>query len=963
MTGKKLRNSDSFELRRLAEERLRENRETTNPPGTMEDSLRLLHELQVHQVELEMQNIELRQTQIELEASRARYFDLYDLTPVGYCTLSEQGLIMQVNLTAATLLGAARDALVNQPISRFILKDDQDIFRRCHKQLFETREPQTCKLRMMRHDGSKFWARMEATTAQDTSMNSGQADGLFISRVVLSDISKCIQAEMEMSERETRFRNIIEDTTAGYFYIDRDGCFQRVNDAWLRMHGYDSPEKVIGRHFSITQVDSDLEAARQYVEKLLNGHSIPTGEFSRRCKDGSVGYHTFSAHPVVQAGVVVGVEGFIIDITERKRVDKALRESERLYRSLFENMLNGFAYCRILFEDGKPRDFVYLAVNDAFASLTGLKDVVGRKVTEVIPGIREADPRLFETYTRVAMTGQPERFEMFVEALQMWFWISVYSPAHEHFVAVFDVITERKKAEEALQKSEARFRILFEKLPLPLCHMDKDGVFTFRNERFVQIFGYTADDVSTAAEWWLRAYPDPYYRQWVTETWDAAVRRAAVEGGDIDAIEYRVTCKNGEERVVEISGITMEEKLLAMFIDLTARKRTEEEKAGLEAQLHQAQKMESVGRLAGGVAHDFNNMLSVIHGHAELALMKVDPSQPFHADLKEIVKAAIRSADLTRQLLAFARQQTVAPQVLDINEAMAGMLKMLQRLIGEDVDLNLQPAADLWPVKVDPSQIDQILANLCVNARDAISDVGKLTIETGNITVDKYYCASHVGFVPGEYVLLAVSDDGSGMDKETQSHIFEPFFTTKVMGKGTGLGLATVYGIVKQNNGFINVYSEPDQGTTFKIYLPRYAGKAEQAWTEGAAGPALRGQEAILLVEDDPAILELTTQMLEMQGYTVLAASTPGEAMRLAREHSGETHLLMTDVVMPEMNGRDLAKNLLSLYPHLKRLFMSGYTANVIAHHGVLDEGVHFIQKPFSMQGLAAKVREVLDSK
>jgi CheY-like chemotaxis protein len=343
--------------------------------------------------------------------------------------------------------------------------------------------------------------------------------------------------------------------------------------------------------------------------------------------------------------------------------------------------------------------------------------------------------------------------------------------------------------------------------------------------------------------------------------------------------------------------------------------------------------------------------------------MKIDPAHPLHANLEEIRKAAERSADLTRQLLAFARKQTVAPKVLDLNETVAGMLNMLQRLIGEDIHLNWQPGADLWPVKVDPSQIDQIVANLCVNARDAISGVGKITIETGNSALDEDYCAHHTGSVPGKYVLLTMSDDGCGMDKETLSHLFEPFFTTKGMGKGTGLGLATVYGIVKQNSGYINIDSEPGQGTTFTIYLPRNTDKSEQAWTEGAAEPNLRGHETILLVEDEPTILELTMEMLTTQGYTVLAASTPGEAIRLAREHAGKIHLLLTDVVMPEMNGRDLANNLLSLYPHLKRLFMSGYTADVISNHGVLDEGVNFIQKPFSMQALAAKVRKVLDSK
>ena len=371
--------------------------------------------------------------------------------------------------------------------------------------------------------------------------------------------------------------------------------------------------------------------------------------------------------------------------------------------------------------------------------------------------------------------------------------------------------------------------------------------------------------------------------------------------------------------------------------------------------------MESVGRLAGGVAHDFNNMLGVILGHTEMIMDQTDPSHLFFANLQEIQNAARRSADLTRQLLAFARKQTVLPKVLDLNNTVDRMLNMLERLIGEDINLVWLPCKKLWPVKIDPSQIDQILANLCVNARDAVAGVGKLTIETGICTFDESYCAVHKGFAPGEYVFLAVSDNGSGMDAETQENIFEPFFTTKGMDKGTGLGLATVYGIVKQNNGFINVYSEPGQGTSFKIYLPRHAGKIDQIQQKNPKEPIPLGNETILLVEDEPAILNLTTMMLQRLGYIVLAASTPGEAIRLARDHMDKIDLLMTDVVMPDMNGRDLAKNLLSLYPKLKRLFMSGYTANVIAHHGVLDEGVRFLQKPFSKKDLADMLRKVLE--
>ncbi|MCA1793556.1 MAG: PAS domain S-box protein, partial [Desulfobacteraceae bacterium] len=398
-----------------------------------------------------------------------------------------------------------------------------------------------------------------------------------------------------------------------------------------------------------------------------------------------------------------------------------------------------------------------------------------------------------------------------------------------------------------------------------------------------------------------------------------------------------------------------------IFSDITMRKQAEAEREKIQAQLTQAQKMESVGRLAGGVAHDFNNMLGVILGHTELALLRTDDKQKLCSDLKEIQNAAKRSADITKQLLAFARKEIISPKKIDLNDTVESMMNMLRRLIGEDLDLVWKPGAHLWPVKMDPTQIDQILANLCVNARDAISGVGKLTIETGKKTFDQEYCNDHPGFIPGDFVLLAVSDDGSGMDKETLDNLFEPFFTTKEVGKGTGLGLATVYGIVKQNNGFINVYSEPGQGSTFRIYLPRVVADEDTAKAVPEKKAAVGGTETILLVEDEPTILRMTRMMLERKGYSVLPAATPAEAIDLAKAHADKIHLLMSDVVMPEMNGRDLAGQISALYPDIGLLFMSGYTAEVIAHQGVLDDGVAFIQKPFSMADMTAKVRNILD--
>jgi len=579
----KATNESGQALRQRAEERFRANEaappETLSPDAAKE----LLHDLQVHQIELEMQNEELRRTQHELEGSRSRYFELYNLAPAGYLTLSEQGLIQEANIAAATMFGVALSALVMQPISRFIFKEDQNLFYLNRKKLLETDEQQAFELRMVNLYGTVFWAHLSTSAKHDITTNSGQdADDSLVFSIVLSDI------------------------------------------------------------------------------------------------------------------------------------------------------------------------------------------------------------------------------------------------------------TERKLAAE--------------------------------------------------------------------------------------------------------------------------------EKINADAQLSQALKMESVGRLAGGVAHDFNNMLSVIIGHANIALMDLDASHQMYIHLEEIRKAAERSADLTRQLLAFARKQTIESKVLNLNGVVAALLSMLERVIGENINLCWQPGESIFPVKVDPAQVNQILVNLCTNSRDSIRGIGEITIATKNSVINEGYCVQHKGLLPGEYVQLTVSDNGCGMDKETLAHVFEPFYTTKDIGKGTGLGLATVFGSVKQNNGFIEVHSDPGLGTTFTIYLPKQTTIAVQVQPEYMDKLPEHGQETILLVEDEPSVLIMASMILAKQGYTVLAVNSPHEAIERAREHIGEISLLLTDVVMPEMNGWDLSKSMLSLNPHLKCLFMSGYTADIIADHGEVDGSVNFIQKPYSMTDLAAKVRLVLDT-
>jgi len=396
-----------------------------------------------------------------------------------------------------------------------------------------------------------------------------------------------------------------------------------------------------------------------------------------------------------------------------------------------------------------------------------------------------------------------------------------------------------------------------------------------------------------------------------------------------------------------------------LFIE---RERAEEEKTALQEQLRQSQKMEAIGKLAGGVAHDFNNLLTVIHGYSELILKSLDQSSRLRQDVQEILNASERASSLTRQLLAFSRKQVLQPKVLDLNDHVPNMDKMLRRMIGEDVELVTLLAKDLGRIKADPGQIEQVILNLAVNAKDAMLNGGKLTIETANVKLDKSYARSHIGVTPGHYVMLSVSDTGAGMTPEIKERIFEPFFTTKEEGKGTGLGLSTVYGIVQQSGGNVWVYSEPGVGTTFKIYLPTIEEDTESLRPTALSTKPMQGFETILLVEDEETVRKLACTVLQKYGYTVLEAPNGEEALRIVQGQNGNPiHLMVTDVVMPGMSGRQLAERLVSLWPKLKVLYMSGYTDNAIVHHGVLDPGIAYIQKPFAPDALASKVREILD--
>lgn len=516
------------------------------------------------------------------------------------------------------------------------------------------------------------------------------------------------------------------------------------------------------------------------------------------------------------------------------------------------------------------------------------------------------------------------------------------------------IALERNREEAELQESEHRFRRLFEAAPVPMCLLSEAGAMTALNSQFTRTFGYSLEEAPSLASW-LRSSQGGEPLSEERPAW--TLRNDPAMGYPL--LEAVVACKDGGERTVLLSATSLGAESLLTLSDITDRVRAEAERQRLQDEIQQAQKLESIGRLAGGVAHDFNNMLGVIVANADIGMLVTPPGKALDR-FEEIKKAAVRSSELTRQLLAFARKQATSPRTLDLNQAIPDVFQMLTRLIGENITLDYEPWPGLWWVRMDPAQLDQVLANLVVNGRDAISGVGRMWIRTENAQVEPDPAVPFQR--PGPFVVLEVGDTGCGMDAERQKHIFEPFFTTKAVGKGTGLGLATVYGIVKQNGGFIEVDSAPGKGTRFRVYLPRHEGEPGEVEPVPEAVPARRGGETVLVVEDEPMNLDVTVMLLETLGYRVLAAGTPAEALRVLEAEGGKVDLLLTDVVMPGMNGRDLAEKAWALKPGLKVLFMSGYTADIIANQGTLPEDVQLLDKPFTLEDLAARVRSTLDA-
>jgi PAS domain S-box-containing protein len=770
------------------------------------------------------------------------------------------------------------------------------------------------------------------------------------SKVIVSllDMTEHKRAEQEISLLAHTLRSISECVCI----TDMSDNLRFVNEAFRKTYGYEDHE-LIGQNIAIVRSPNNPpEVVREILPATLRGGW--RGEVLNKRKDGS-------EFPIYLSTSIVRDEkqnpillvGVATDITERKRVEEEIHQSRQMLQLTLDNIPQ-----RVF---SKDRNFRYLGCNKAFANDAGLshpEEIIGKDDFELpwketAPLYRADDRQVMETDTPKLSYEEPRS-----KPDRSLLWLRTNKvPLHDRegkvigVLGTYEDITEQKQAEEALRASEERYRQFFQEDLSGVYITTPEGKLLACNPTFLQIFGFASLEEAMGTNM-ASLYPNPEDREVFLqllrehkrlERREAEVRRK--DGKPIYLVENACGVFDEHGNLIEIKGY---------LFDDTSRKK-------LEEQFRQSQKMEAVGRLAGGIAHDFNNLLTCINGYAELLTLRLKERDPSRKFVEEIRRAGNRAAKLTRQLLAFSRRQVLQPEVLDLNAVVQDMEQMVRRLIGEDIDLRIVPCPDLGRVKADPSQIEQVIMNLVVNARDAMPRGGHLTIKTANVDLDDNYVLEHTGAKPGQHVMLSLADNGCGMSMEVRSHLFEPFYTTKELGRGTGLGLSTVYGIVKQSEGYITVDSQEGIGTIFTLYLPRVEGLPENVIRKFALPKEANGSETILLVEDDEAVSELAQRVLSVRGYRVICARDGPSALRICSEHVAKIDLLITDVVMPVMGGRELARRILAIFPNIKVLFVSGYSEDAILHQGLLEPGTAFLQKPFSADSLPRKVREVLD--
>lgn len=762
-----------------------------------------------------------------------------------------------------------------------------------------------------------------------------------------SELEKELEhCKVRIASLSSLYQGLIDNIPDGILLTSPDGRIYSANKAATKMFKMSEEEIVkLGRNGIVDLADPRLAKALELRTKT--GKFI--GELNLKRADGSVFPGEIASCFFVDYDGNTRTSMIIKDLSAQKLSEKIIKESENRFCSAFDSAPIGMALVAL---DGRC-----VKANKSFCDLFGYSEEQMREISfheMTHPDDLEKDVKL----SQKLVTGELESYRIEKryfnkenQIIHASLNVSLIKKDNkpDYFIAQIVDLTNLRDMEQKYQTlfnemivGFALHEMIFDKNNKPV-----DYRFLAVNPAFKQmtglnnkkIIGHTALEILPDLEsYWIKIYAN------IIKTG----KPASFENYSRELNKYfSVTAfKYGQNQFA------------TMFVDVTERKNTEYEKERLYAQLLQAQKMESVGRLAGGVAHDFNNMLSLILGHAELAMDKIDTDHQLYRHLEEITAAGNRSAELTRQLLAFARKQPAVPKVIDLNDSIESMLKMLRRLIGEDIELRWQPQSKIWPIKIDPTQLDQILVNLSVNSRDAISGTGQITIETGNETIKN----KDSDCIVGDFVWVNFSDNGCGIDEETQKYLFEPFFTTKSTGEGTGLGLATIYGIIKQNNGFIEVNSQLKKGTSFKIYFPRQSIAQENSTeTEKIVSPT--GNETILIVEDESPILYMARTMLSKLGYKVITATDPTCAIEIFAQNRNDINLVLTDIIMPDMSGKELANRINALDSNIKILFMSGYTADIIAHRGLIDKNYNFIQKPFSKAQLATSIRQILDNK
>jgi PAS domain S-box-containing protein len=878
----------------------------------------------------------------------------------------------------------------------FIHPEDREMIREAVAKTTETNEPFDFHYRLVRPDGQERIIQSTGTIETDDRKQAIRMFG------TAQDVTERSRIEQELKRSEERYRDVVENAHDLIYEHDLQGNFTSINKAGERITGY-SLEESLKLKLQQSVAPEYLERAQEMLRRKLDGEQVTAYDLEIVAKDGHRVAVEVNTRLVLKDGVPVGVQGIARDITERKRAEEALRDSEARKRAILESSMD----CIITMDhDGLVVDW-----NPAAEKTFGYSqnETIGRSMAELIIPERYRE-RHNQGLARYLATGEGrmlgKRLELSAERrdgteFPIELTITrIESRGAAMFTGYLRDITDRKKAENRLQAQYAVTRALAEsntisegapKILQAVCEslgwqygslwtVDRGSNELHCSEVWKSL-GAEAHEFETVSRGSVfapgiglpgRVWNDnePLWIPDVLEDKNFPRSSHAGKAGLHGACAFPIPFRSEILGVVEFFSRSIREPdpdLLAMMVTIGSqigqfiqRKRVEEALGDSEEQLRQSQKLEAIGQLAGGVAHDFNNLLTVIGGYSSILLGKLPEESPHRSSIEEIKKASDRASALTRQLLAFSRKQILQPKVLDLNTVVTDLEKMLRRLIGEDIDLLTITSAGLGKVKADPGQIEQVLLNLIVNARDAMPGGGKLTIETRNVVHSEEYAQRHAA-VAGRYVMLAVSDTGCGMDAAIQPRVFEPFFTTKGSGKGTGLGLATVYGIVKQSGGNIFVYSEVGRGSTFKVYLPRVDDVAEA--DEVAVSKLVpKGTELVLLVEDEEQVRAILKHILENQGYVVLAASNGEQALVISQNLELDIKLLITDVVMPQMSGRELAERVLELRPHLPVLFMSGYTDDAIVRHGLLDEKLNFIQKPFDSASVARKVREVLDS-